>query len=158
MVLENDEPNSQNIYIVRPAAESDFGSIKSLIHDVQINPMGLKWQNFLIACDLEGNLIGCGQVKIHNDGSKELASIAVVRTWRMQGIASHIILLLIEGNPGTLYLTCRDVMEDFYIRFGFRKIQFGEMPPYFRRIWRIAGLITRSGLIHDTMLVMMRSS
>jgi N-acetylglutamate synthase-like GNAT family acetyltransferase len=155
-MLPNNDKWIHNDYFIRPAVDSDFIAIKSLIHAVQINPMGLKWPNFLIACDAEGNLIGCGQVKSHNDGSRELASIAVVESWRKRGIASTIILRLLEENPGTLYLTCRDILENFYTPFGFRSISFGEMPPYFRRIWRIVGLITKSGLIQDSLLVMKR--
>ena len=143
-------------YELRAAAQSDFESIKALIHAVQINPMGLKWQNFLVAIDPQARLIGCGQVKSHGDGSLELASIAIVPEWRKRGIASAIIRQLLEEHPHTLFLTCRAHLEAFYIRFGFRTIESGEMPPYFKKISRLASLITRSGLIHDRLLVMRR--
>jgi hypothetical protein len=96
---------------LRPAVEGDFGAIKALIRAVQINPMGLHWQNFLVATDSHGQLIGCGQIKPHQDGSCELASIAVVEHWRRGGIASRIIMQLIDGHHGLLYLTCRSTPE-----------------------------------------------
>ena len=143
-------------YELRPAVEGDFRVIKALIRAVQINPMGLHWQNFLMATDSQGQLIGCGQIKRHQDGSCELASIAVVEHWRRGGIASLIINQLIDSHQGLLYLTCRSTLESFYQRFGFYRITLNEMPPYFRRIDRIAGLFNKSRLIKDTLLVMKR--
>ena len=144
------------IYELRPATEGDSSAIKALIRAVQINPMGLHWKNFLVATDSQGQLIGCGQVKSHQDGSCELASIAVVEHWRKRGIASRIIQHLIDAHHGTLYLTCRSALGSFYQRFGFYRITNNEMPPYFRRINHIAGLFNKSGLIKDTLLVMKR--
>ncbi|OGO29771.1 MAG: hypothetical protein A2Z16_14870 [Chloroflexi bacterium RBG_16_54_18] len=143
-------------YELQPASEGDSSAIKALIRAVQINPMGLHWQNFLVATDSQGQLIGCGQIKPHQDGSCELASIAVVVHWRRRGIASRIIKQLIDGHHGLLYLTCRSPLEPFYQRFGFYRIIHSEMPPYFRRIDRIAGLFNKSGLIKETLLVMKR--
>jgi len=148
--------NDPQIYILRTASEGDSSAIKALIRDVQINPMGLHWKNFLVAIDSQGQLIGCGQIKPHHDGSCELASIAVVEDWRRCGIASRIINQLIEKHQGPLYLTCRSILESFYQRFGFYRITHNEMPPYFRRIDHIAGLFNKSRLIKDTLLVMKR--
>jgi N-acetylglutamate synthase-like GNAT family acetyltransferase len=143
-------------YELQPASEGDSSAIKALIRAVQINPMGLHWQNFLVATDSQGQLIGCGQIKPHQDGSCELASIAVVEHWRKRGIASRIIKQLIAGHNGLLYLTCRSPLEPFYHRFGFYRIAHNYMTPYFRRIDRIASLFNQSGLIRDTLLVMKR--
>lgn len=148
--------NDLHIYTLRIASDGDSSAIKALIRDVQINPMGLHWKNFLVAIDSQSQLIGCGQIKPHQDNSCELASIAVVEDWRRRGIASRIIKQLIEGHDGLLYLTCRSTLETFYQRFGFYRINHKEMPPYFRRINSIAGLFNKSGLIKDTLLVMKR--
>ncbi len=156
MSAGNDVLNFPQTYILRTASEGDSSAIKALIRDVQINPMGLHWKNFLVAIDSQGQLIGCGQIKPHQDGSCELASIAVIEDWRQRGIASRIIKQLIDGHRGILYLTCRSPLELFYQRFGFHRITHKEMPPYFRRINNIAGLFNRSGLIKDTLLVMKR--
>lgn len=145
-----------SLYQFRRATEHDFPAIKALIREVQINPMGLHWQNFLIAVDSQGRLIGCGQINAHQDGSYELASIAVVPDWRRVGIASQMILQLLESHPETLYLTCRAELGTFYQRFGFSVIDLDEMPPYFRRISRIVSFIRKSGLLQEGLLVMRR--
>ena len=117
--------------------------------------MSLDWRRFLIAED-NGQTIGIGQVKQHSDGSRELASIAVIPERRGQGFASEIIraLLAKDAESGAWYLTCRDKMETFYNRFGFRKIGRDEMTPYFRRLHRIGNFFAR--LAKTEMLVMKR--
>jgi N-acetylglutamate synthase-like GNAT family acetyltransferase len=84
-----------------------------------------------------------GQVKSHDDGSRELASIAVIPECQRQGIASEIIRALLANEQGDLYLVCRDELESFYARFGFYRIDAKEMPPYFRTIIRVVNIFTR---------------
>ncbi len=88
--------------------------------------MSLDWRRFVIAED-GGEIVGISQVKQHGDGSRELASIAVIPERRGQGIARKIIEHLLEQETGTVYLTCRSPLESFYTRFGFRRIQVDEM-------------------------------
>jgi N-acetylglutamate synthase-like GNAT family acetyltransferase len=140
----------------RPAEQQDFPAIRALIHAAQINPLGLDWRRFIIAVDPSGRLIACGQVKPHQDGTFELASIAVIAERRGQGIASTLINRLIELNPEPLYLTCRASLENFYKLFGFRTVELEEMPPYFRRIARIARIARVLKLVPSNLLVMKR--
>ena len=142
--------------ILRAACEADFPAIRALIRQARINPMGLAWQRFLVAVDEQDRLIGCGKVKPLRDGTRELASIAVVPEWRGQGIASTIILRLLAENPGRLYLTCRASMGTYYERFGFRKVVKEELTPYFRRIQRLVGFFMRAGMAEEGLLVMVR--
>lgn len=108
-------------------------AIKALIRAVQINPIGLKWPRFLVAVTLGGELIGCGQVKPHRDGLRELASVAVKKAWRNQGIASAIIEALLAGHPAPIWLTCANRLIPFYEQFGFSEvIRYRDMPFYFR--------------------------
>lgn len=140
--------------ILRPATKEDFPAIRALIHAVKINPMGLDWRHFIVAIADRGEFIGCGQIKPHGDGSRELASIAVVTAWRGQGVATKIIENLLEGVESPIYLTCQDSLGAFYEKFGFRSIKLDEMSPYFRRLSRLAktvGLILR---MEDGLLVM----
>ena len=122
---------------LRPAQADDFPAIRKLIHQVGINPLGLHWERFVVAVDGDGKIIGCGQVKQHGDGSRELASIAVVKAWRGQGIASAIIHRLMEQENGRLFLTCRTGLGSFYQRFGFREAKISELTPYFRHLSRL---------------------
>ena len=141
---------------LHPARPEDFPAIRGLIRDVRINPLGLDWQHFIIAVDSAGRLIGCGQLKPHQDGSLELASIAVIPERRGQGIASAIIRSLIQSHPGSLYLTCRASLGNFYQRFGFRRLPPEEMPAYFRRIARMVRIARALKLLPGDLLVMKR--
>ena len=93
--------------------------------------------------DGDGRVIGTGQIKPHGDGTREMASIAVEPERQGQGIGKAIIERLLAENALPLYLTCRARMEPYYVRFGFRALQAAEMPPYFRRIYRIASFFNR---------------
>ena len=64
-------------YHLQAATAEQETAVKSLIRAVHINPLGLDWRRFVVAVDEEGAVIGCGQVKPHGDGTRELASIAV---------------------------------------------------------------------------------
>lgn len=141
---------------LRRVQKSDQPRIRALINQVKINPMDLDWSRFIIATTEGNELVGCGQVKRHRDGSLELASIAVEPAWQGQGIARIIIERLISDHPGELYLVCRSRLGVFYERFGFRSIRENEMPPYFRRIKRLAGAVGRTGLMPMDLLVMKR--
>lgn len=143
---------------LRPAGPEDEARIKQLVHEARINPMGLEWERFILAATGEGAVIGCGQIKPHRDGSSELASIVVAPDWRGQGIARRIIEHLVASHPGSLYLTCRGSLESFYNRFGFVALSPEEMPPYFRRISRLVGVLYVFGLAQEGLRVMRRES
>ncbi len=146
------------LYSLRPAVQSDFPAIRSLIFRVVINPTGLDWRRFWIAVDESGSLVACGQVKPHGDSSRELASIAVVPEWRGKGLARAIIERLLNEHPGRLYLTCRAHLGSFYQRFGFQTVKENDLPAYFRRIRRFTRLVKRLGLVNEDLLVMMRET
>jgi N-acetylglutamate synthase-like GNAT family acetyltransferase len=143
-------------YSIRPAVREDAGAVRALIRAVKINPLGIDWPRFLIAVDDENQLVGCGQVKIHRDGSSELASIAVAPAWRGQGVARALVERLIATCKQPLYLTCRSHLGAFYERFGFKVVQPAEMPPYFRRVYRLFTLLTRFSRGKSGLLVMRR--
>lgn len=137
---------------IRPATQLDQPTITRIIHDAGINPMSLDWRRFLVAED-GGAIIGIGQVKPHGDGSRELASIAVISSRRGQGIARAIIDELLSRESGAVYLTCRDKLESFYTRFGFRKIAHNEMPPDLRRLMRLARVF---GALRGVKIIVMK--
>jgi len=143
-------------YNLRRAASRDAPAIRRIIAQAHINPTGLNWRRFILAVDRQGQVIGCGQVKPHADGSLELASIAVLPAWQGKGIARLIIERLLQDYPGTLYLTCRAPLGALYRKFGFRTLTPAEMPPYFRRLSRIVNLLNRLGHQPDILLVMRR--
>ncbi len=140
---------------IQPASRKHQKAIKDLIREVGINPMGLKWQRFLVALDKAENVIGCGQVKPHRDGSRELASIAVVHQWRNQGVAKAIIQELVELQPLPLWLTCMSRLIPFYEQFGFVEVaETREMPPYFRWSVRLFPIYRRLASVDGYLAVM----
>ena len=141
---------------IRPATEADQPTISLLVKEARINRMSLKWPNFVMA-EEDGAIVGVGQVKVHGDGSRELASIAVVPARQGQGIGSALIKTLIAREPGVvLHLTCRSDLERYYQRFGFRTLAAAEYPPYFRRMVPLINLV--AGLFKMRILVMRREA
>jgi N-acetylglutamate synthase-like GNAT family acetyltransferase len=122
---------------IRPALATDQATIQRIVRAAHINPMGLDWRRFFVA-EKDGQVIGTGQIKTHGDGSRELASVAVIPQYRQRGIASAIIRELLARESGKVYLFCRPPLESFYQPFGFRRIGRAEMPPYFRRMYGVA--------------------
>ena len=138
--------------LYRPATADDSAAIKSLIHLVRINPMSLDWERFLLASTPDGELVACGQIKPHSEGTRELASIAVHPDWRGRGLAREVVTRLLAGAMRPVYLTCRSDLEPFYVKFGFRSLASAELTPYFRRIQKLANLMMfREGMTLSVM-------
>jgi N-acetylglutamate synthase-like GNAT family acetyltransferase len=115
----------------------------------------LDWHHFLVAVTVDDDLLGCGQIKPHGDGSRELASIAVKKQVRNHGVARTVIQeLLAHERMRPLYLMCRARLELFYNKFGFQKISLKDMPPYFQRISRLEHLFLSRAHPEDHLLVM----
>jgi len=132
-------PSEVDLIRLRPATREDQPTIRRLVHQANINPLDLDWQRFLLAVDEAGAALGCGQVKPHRDGSRELSSIVVIESWRRRGVARALIeRLMVEAGP-PLWLTCRSGLVPLYVRFGFRTVEAEEpQPAYFRRVRRLA--------------------
>ncbi len=144
-------------YSLRPATADDATTIRQIIRKMNLNPLSLHWQHFTLAVDQAGNVIGCGQIKHHADGSSELASIAVLPEWRGKGIARKIITSLLAQHPGSLYLTCRRAMVPMYQKFGFEVIQADGMTPYFHRLSRVVNFFSKLFNTAERMQVMRRN-
>ncbi len=115
--------------------------------------MNLQWPNFVVV-EEDREIVGMGQVKSHRDGSRELASIAVVPKRQGDGVGTAVIEALLGREVrAVLHLSCRRELETYYERFGFKRVEQAEYPPYFRRTTRMANLITRFFGIH---LIVMR--
>ncbi len=140
--------------ILRPARETDATSIRDLIHLVGINPLGLDWKRFVVAVNERDEMIGCGQLKPHGHEILELASIAVYPEHQGKGIARLIIEHLLKDSPRPLYLMCESSLGPFYEKFEFHAIPYEEMPRYFQRMSRLAGLATSLGGWEMRLLVM----
>ena len=125
-------------FSLRPANEADFPVIRQIIRESRLNPTGLNWRRFIIAETPQGEFAGCGQIKPHAEGMLELASIAIRKPYRDQGVASQIIeRLLADELDRPIYLTCRSELREFYEKFGFRALESNEMPSYYHRLSRV---------------------
>jgi amino-acid N-acetyltransferase len=147
---------NQPSFSLRPAKEQDSPAIHDLIREGQINPTALDWRRFILAVSQDGEVIGCGQIKPHQDGSQELASIAVTGAWRGRGAARAVIEALIERHAGPLYLVCQSSLGVMYEKFGFKPVEEPEMPKYFRRLSKIAAFIVPLRKRGESLLVMRR--
>lgn len=118
---------------LRRATAFDQSEIAALIRTAQLNPFSLDWRRFVVADD-GGRVVGTGQVKLHGDGAREMASIAVASDRQGRGIGGAIVTTLIALEPLPLYLYCAEYNESYYLRFGFRPLAPAAMP---RSLWRI---------------------
>lgn len=127
-------------FTLRPAASTDAAQIRGLIHLVGINPTALAWKRFVIIVNDQDEVLACGQIKEHGGGVRELASIAVKPEMRGRGFARRIIEHLLAAGGRPVHLMCRSSMAPLYEKFGFRALAYDEMPRYFQRIAKLAGL------------------
>ena len=139
---------------IRPATEADQATIRRIVREANINPLSLGWTRFLVA-EEAGAIVGIGQVKSHRDGTRELASIAVVPAYRRQGVGTLIVNSLLErAGDQVLHLTCERKNRGYYERFGFRLIGRDEYPRYFARTMRLMNAFAR--LARTEIIVMRR--
>jgi amino-acid N-acetyltransferase len=139
---------------LRKAREEDAAIIRKIIHDAHINPFAIRWQHFILAVDAADRVVGTGQIKTHYDGTRELASIAVIPDFQKLGIARMIISRLLQDSPPPLYLTCRASLGNFYRKFGFEPLGQHQLEGYFARLLKVGTFFARLGLTKDSMLVM----
>ena len=141
-------------FTLRPAVEADSAQIKDLIHLVGINPTGLDWKRFVVVVNAQDQVVACGQIKPHGEEVRELASIAVTPEMRGRGLARQIIEDLLATSDRPLYLMCRSSMGPLYEKFGFRSLAYEQMPKYFQRISKLAGLADMLMRSDEGLLVM----
>ena len=142
---------------IRPAVADDQYAITAIVRAARINPRDLDWQRFLLA-QWGQDIIGVGQVRPHEDGSRELASIAVVPEWQGNGVGGALIRALLARETGPLHLMCIDSRERYYERFGFQRLDRRAMPPYFRRFMRLAPVIRLLSINRLRLIVMGRAA
>ncbi|MFZ1769063.1 MAG: GNAT family N-acetyltransferase [Caldilinea sp.] len=126
--------------ILRRATAADQPAITALIRQAGLNPLGLDWRRFIVA-DADGRVVGTGQVKLHGDGAREMASIAVTSERQGAGIGGAIVATIISLTPAPLYLYCADHNERYYLPFGFHPLTRAEMPRSLCRIYWIGNTL-----------------
>ena len=126
---------------IRPAREEDQETIVSFIRQAKLNPRNLKWQNFLVAED-NGNVVGVRQVKVYEQGTREVASGFVLPEYRRQGISARLMKALLERETGPLYTMVNEKRASYYEPFGFQRVDVSQLPADFRKEYRIGRIVT----------------
>lgn len=142
---------------ISPAGPQHAEPIRQLIIGADLFQHGLDWRNFRVALTPAGELAGCGQVKTHTDGTRELASIAVQPDWQGRGVGRALIENLLAEHSGELYLMSISVLKPLYEKFGFEEIGREQMPKYFRRITRMAAMLAEFERVGERIMVMRRA-
>ena len=126
---------------IRPAREDDQQTIVSFIRQAKLNPRNLHWEHFLVA-EENGQLIGVRQVKIYEQGTREVASGFVLPEYRRQGISANLMNELLARESGPLYTMVSDKRTRYYEQFGFRPVAVDQLPADFRKEYRIGRIVT----------------
>jgi N-acetylglutamate synthase-like GNAT family acetyltransferase len=152
----DDQPPGGSLRVaLRPARQDEQSLIKAFIRGEHLNPLSLNWRHFWLAEAGDGEVVGCGQVKTHRDGSRELASLVVGSAWRGRGIGAALIGRLKAEAGQPLWLTCRSGLTSYYAKFGFQDATRAEdLPPYFRRIRRVAEVMMRLAGAREQLSIM----
>jgi N-acetylglutamate synthase-like GNAT family acetyltransferase len=126
---------------VRPAIASDQRTIAELIRLAHLNPRNLHWARFLVA-EESGRIVGIRQVRVHRQGTLEVASGFVVPEHRRRGISARLMTAILERELRALHLLCDQKWIPYYETFGFRRIATRELPRDLRGDYYLGRLIT----------------
>ena len=126
---------------IRPAVAADQPRITALVRMARINPRNLDWQRFMVA-EVEGEIVGIRQVRIHKNGTREVASGVVLPAYRRQGISAQLMQALLTRQQGAFYLMCDEQWWSYYGQFGFERVQPIALPTDFRRQYQVGQVIT----------------
>jgi N-acetylglutamate synthase-like GNAT family acetyltransferase len=143
---------------IRRAASADQPAITALVRRSGLNPINVRWQNFVVADDA-GRVVGVAQLRPRADGSRELASLAVQPDQRGKGVGSEMVQVLLLGQPAPIYLFCESELDAFYRRFGFEQIERNTLPAPLKRLFTAGTIVTGIGrLLHksNSRLIAMR--
>jgi N-acetylglutamate synthase-like GNAT family acetyltransferase len=142
--------------MLRPARRRDQPAIDRMVRSAGLLPFGLGWPRFLVA-ESAGRIVGVGQLKAHGDGSREIASLAVLEGYRRRGIGSMLVRALLGRTDRPIYVICPAHLEAYYGRFGFRRAAARNLTPYFLAVACAAclvGLMRRlSGRRRDVLIL-----
>lgn len=133
--------NGQDQIKTRKARPDDQAEITEMIRRAHLNPRSLDWSRFVVA-QRHGTIVGCGQVRVHADGARELASLVVQPTVRGQGVAGGIIDALLADDSGEMYTLIDRRFARHFQRWGFHVVDPDRLPRSVMRTYRIGRIVT----------------
>ena len=120
-------------YLVRPALPRDVPQVRDLVEPYAQERILLAKelvgyyeavQEFVVAEDATGRLIGCGALHVMWTDLAEIRTLAVHPTWRGRGVGHALVDVLMERARamGLRRMFCLTFEVDFFTRHGFRPI------------------------------------
>jgi amino-acid N-acetyltransferase len=125
---------------IRAATANDQNAIVGLVHSERLNPHGLDWSNFVVAVDGQA-LVGAAQIRRHKDGSRELGSLVVDRSYRRRGLASRLIDTLLATEAGRVLVITGKMRAAYFTRWGFRPTTSWRAPTSIRTNYYLGYMI-----------------
>ncbi|EMQ96979.1 amino-acid N-acetyltransferase [Paeniglutamicibacter gangotriensis] len=119
-----------NSFSIRRAKTSDVKSIRTLVRPLAEERVLLEkeavayyenLQEFIVAEDSEGNIIGCGGLHVIWEDIAEVRTLATDARWRGHGVGHRLLQkLLVEARElGVSRVFCLTFEVDFFTRNGF---------------------------------------
>jgi N-acetylglutamate synthase-like GNAT family acetyltransferase len=131
---------------VRRARKDDQPVITAMVRRARLNPAGLRWERFVIA-ERDGRAVGLAQLRGHPDGATELASMVVDPECRGRGIAMRLVDALLADERAPVYTLIDRRFADHFARWGFARVDSGQLPRSVLRVYRIGRVVTAVGSV-----------
>lgn len=124
---------------VRAARIADMRKVEPLIREFAAENLMLpksydqlarSFREFVIASDGDGQVLGCGALRIYTEELAEICSLAVDSRHQGAGIGGRVVGQLLE-EAHALQLTtifALTLRADFFVRLGFRVVEKEEFP------------------------------
>ncbi|MFL4475986.1 amino-acid N-acetyltransferase [Paeniglutamicibacter sp. MACA_103] len=117
-------------FTVRRAKTSDVKSIRDLVRPLAEERVLLEkeavayyenLQEFIVAEDAEGNVIGCGGLHVMWEDIAEVRTLATDSAWRGHGVGHRLLAKLLDEarELGVSRVFCLTFEVDFFLRNGF---------------------------------------
>lgn len=97
---------------------------KNLMLPKSHDQLARNFREFVVASDAEGRVVGCGALRIYNEGLAEICSLAVEEAAHGLGIGRMLVDRLVEEGRtlGIEKVFALTLQEIFFHRLGFRTV------------------------------------
>lgn len=110
--------------LVRPARPADREAVVALLRAEKLEAAFVP-DEFLVA-EVDGRIVACGRLKPLSDGSNEIASVAVARDLRGEGLGATLVRRLLARARGPVHALA--LAPGFFARLGFSAVERAPEP------------------------------